>query len=91
MRSRKARALDYEAARLRFWRALQFDLIQPRAYSRRWRIQDSAMLELSLARSPQNVTEMLLEWGKGDREALDKLIPIVYEELRRQAARFLQS
>jgi RNA polymerase sigma factor (TIGR02999 family) len=34
---------------------------------------------------------MLAEWSdSGDREALDKLIPIVYEELRRQAARYLQ-
>jgi len=34
---------------------------------------------------------MLAEWSdSGDREALDKLIPIVCEELRRQAARYLQ-
>ena len=40
--------------------------------------------------SPQNITQMLVEWGNGDKEALDRLIPIVYEELRRQAARFLR-
>ena len=40
--------------------------------------------------SPQNVTQILLEWGNGDRAALDKLIPIVYAELRQQAARFLR-
>ena len=39
---------------------------------------------------PQNVTQLLLGWGKGDKEALDRLVPIVYEELRRQAARYLQ-
>ena len=33
---------------------------------------------------------MLRDWNNGDREALDKLIPIVYEELRRQAARYLR-
>jgi RNA polymerase sigma factor (TIGR02999 family) len=34
-----------------------------------------------------NVTEMLQEWSnRGDRQALDELIPIVYEELRRQAS-----
>ena len=38
-----------------------------------------------------SVTEMLQEWGShGDREALDELIPIVYAELRRQAARQLR-
>ena len=41
--------------------------------------------------NPQlNVTQMLNLWGNGDREVLDKLIPIVYEELRRQAARYLR-
>jgi RNA polymerase sigma factor (TIGR02999 family) len=33
---------------------------------------------------------MLHDWSNGDREALDKLIPIVYQELRRQAARYLR-
>jgi RNA polymerase sigma factor (TIGR02999 family) len=38
-----------------------------------------------------SVTEMLQQWSsRGDREALDDLIPIVYEELRRQAARQLR-
>ncbi len=37
-----------------------------------------------------NVTQMLHDWSDGDREALDKLIPIVYAELRRQAARYLR-
>jgi RNA polymerase sigma factor (TIGR02999 family) len=40
--------------------------------------------------SPSNVTQMLHDWSDGDREALDKLIPIVYTELRRQAARYLR-
>jgi RNA polymerase sigma factor (TIGR02999 family) len=33
---------------------------------------------------------MLIEWGRGDRKALDNLIPMVYSELRRQAARYLR-
>ena len=37
-----------------------------------------------------NVTQLLMGWGKGDKEALDQLLPIVYEELRRQAARYLR-
>ena len=32
-----------------------------------------------------SVTQMLLDWSRGDREALDKLIPIVYDELRLRA------
>ena len=37
-----------------------------------------------------SVTQMLLDWSEGDREALDKLIPIVYGELRLRAARYLR-
>jgi len=36
------------------------------------------------------ITQMLIEWSEGDREALDKLIPVVYRELRRLAARYLR-
>ena len=39
---------------------------------------------------PQNVTQLLVGWGKGDKAALDQLLPLVYEELRRQAARYLR-
>jgi RNA polymerase sigma factor (TIGR02999 family) len=37
-----------------------------------------------------SVTQMLLDWSRGDQEALDKLIPIVYGELRLRAARYLR-
>ena len=40
--------------------------------------------------APAGVTELLLAWGGGDRGALDSLLPLVYEELRRQAARALR-
>ena len=36
------------------------------------------------------VTELLLAWGAGDAGALDALVPVVYGELRRQAARALR-
>lgn len=36
------------------------------------------------------ITQMLIKWGDGDREALDELIPLVYRELRRLAARHLR-
>jgi RNA polymerase sigma factor (TIGR02999 family) len=35
---------------------------------------------------PSNeITELLLAWGDGDKEALDELMPMVYEELHRLA------
>jgi RNA polymerase sigma factor (TIGR02999 family) len=37
--------------------------------------------------SKQEITGLLAEWGKGDREALEKLTPLVYAELRRIARR----
>jgi len=35
------------------------------------------------------VTELLIAWGNGDREALDRLMPLVYAELRRLAGHYL--
>src|SRR5436853_5726921 len=40
--------------------------------------------------APENVTDLLQQWQDGDREALDRLLPLVYDELRRQAARYLR-
>ena len=37
-----------------------------------------------------NVTELLIAWSGGDAAALDALMPIVYAELRRQAARAMR-
>ena len=41
------------------------------------------------SRSPADVTRILHEWKDGSHEALDRLIPIVYEELRIIASRQL--
>jgi RNA polymerase sigma factor (TIGR02999 family) len=38
----------------------------------------------------QNITELLLTWNDGNQQALEKLMPLVYDELHRQAARFLR-
>ena len=43
-----------------------------------------------MPQTPQNVTQLLIGWSKGDKEALDALVPLVYDELRRQAARYLR-
>jgi RNA polymerase sigma factor (TIGR02999 family) len=37
-----------------------------------------------------NVTQLLLNWRAGDENALDRLMPLVYEELRRMANRYLR-
>ncbi len=39
--------------------------------------------------STQEVTRWLVAWSKGDRAALDHLIPLVHEELRRLAKRYM--
>lgn len=38
----------------------------------------------------RNITQLLTAWGAGDKAALDALIPVVYDELRRQASRYLR-
>jgi RNA polymerase sigma-70 factor (ECF subfamily) len=41
------------------------------------------------SKSPNEVTQLLQAWGKGDEEALQKLLPIVYKELHRLAASYM--
>lgn len=38
---------------------------------------------------PEDVTQLLLDWSKGDQSALDKLMPVVYDELRQLARRYM--
>lgn len=37
------------------------------------------------------VTELLRQWGSGDKQALDQLMPLVYDQLRKLAARCLRA
>jgi len=39
--------------------------------------------------SAHEVTQLLRAWSEGDQEALDKLTPLVYEELHRAAHRYI--
>src|SRR2546427_7092140 len=43
-----------------------------------------------MALTADNLTGLLIEWREGDRAALDKLTPLVYDELRRIAHRYVQ-
>ena len=36
------------------------------------------------------VTQVLAEWSRGDKTALDRLVPLIYPELRRIAGRYLR-
>lgn len=40
--------------------------------------------------STEGITELLIDWGKGDQAALEKLMPLVYNELRRLATAYLR-
>ena len=40
--------------------------------------------------SPKSISQLLTEWRDGDETALNRLIPLVYEELRRLAHHYLR-
>lgn len=44
-----------------------------------------------MAPGPNSVTALLRQWGAGDKEALDQLMPLVYDQLRKLASRCLAS
>jgi RNA polymerase sigma factor (TIGR02999 family) len=44
-----------------------------------------------MTRPPPNVTELLRNWSDGDKQAQEKLFQVVYDELHRQAARYLRN
>ncbi len=37
----------------------------------------------------EDITQLLLEWSDGDQESMERLVPLVYNELRRIASRYL--
>ena len=44
-------------------------------------------LELGITERPTNITALLLQWGKGDVAARERLIPLVHQELHQIARR----
>jgi RNA polymerase sigma factor (TIGR02999 family) len=40
--------------------------------------------------SPKSITQLLIEWRDGDETALNRLIPLVYEELHRLAHHYMR-
>ena len=45
---------------------------------------------LNPMQSPEGITQLLIDWGKGDQAALERLMPLVYSELRRLASNYLR-
>jgi RNA polymerase sigma-70 factor (ECF subfamily) len=45
---------------------------------------------MSSAGASPDVTQLLLNWSKGDQAALEELMPLVYNELRRLASAYLR-
>jgi len=41
--------------------------------------------------SPQRITQLLVDWSNGDDRALELLLPLVYEELRRLARHYMSA
>lgn len=41
--------------------------------------------------SPNEITQLLHEWSNGDELALEKLMPLVYQELRQMARQYMRS
>ena len=44
-----------------------------------------------MSASSQNIARLLLDWRNGNSEALDRLMPLVYEELRRMANNYMRN
>jgi RNA polymerase sigma factor (TIGR02999 family) len=42
-----------------------------------------------MASDSDNVTKLLVDWGEGDQQALEELLPLIYKELRHLAHNFL--
>ena len=48
------------------------------------------MNDNGLTDNGRDITKLLHDWGEGDQNALDELFPLVYNELHRQAAKYLR-
>ena len=40
--------------------------------------------------SPNSISQLLVQWRDGDETALDRLMPLVYDEMRRMAHRYMR-
>jgi RNA polymerase sigma-70 factor, ECF subfamily len=54
------------------------------------RVKPEDLVHTLNSESSPDVTGLLRAWGQGDREAGDRLVPLVYKQLRRRAAAYLR-
>src|SRR5215212_11337255 len=59
-------------------------------YNRHATVRLLARRGFSMTPSRQQVTQLLLDWSKGDKAAFERLMPLVYQELRRLAHRYMR-
>jgi RNA polymerase sigma factor (TIGR02999 family) len=52
--------------------------------------KDSPVPERAVPEAPQPVSDLLAKWRSGDEESLQRLVPLVYNELRRLAHYYLR-
>ncbi len=45
---------------------------------------------MAIPKRPADPTALLLAWNRGEPDALDALLPLVYDELRRLAGRYMK-
>src|SRR5262245_41612794 len=74
----------------------KFGTKQPRdlkIFSELWKYQPALqvgiMLSTFMTTTPQTLTKLLSAWTDGDKAALQQLMPMIYQELHRLAARHL--
>jgi RNA polymerase sigma-70 factor, ECF subfamily len=49
------------------------------------------MMAVTMEGQPSRVTKLLQEWGRGDSQALNELMPVVYQELKKLASSYLRA
>lgn len=48
------------------------------------------MADVQPVHAEHDITQLLRDWGRGEKSALDRLVPLVYQELRRIARNFMR-
>ncbi len=54
------------------------------------RILNTRLESFMTTPAPHEITKLLLDWRKGDESALERLTPLIYDELRRLADHYLR-
>jgi RNA polymerase sigma-70 factor, ECF subfamily len=53
-------------------------------------IRNPTPTENDMTQDPQEITQLLLAWSEGDKEAFDRLTPLIYSELHRLAKSYMR-